>query len=193
MASSNLRMFYDPRLAASDQLAIRDLPSVVLMDGDSRVQFATSITGDEWADDLQVAMKRVAAGENLADEMLSQYQQFMTRYKTALERVDASSLLPRHLNLNSSTSTAGMGPLPARTSPPALVARRAWVSRDFKQPGNISVSFGRQTKIAVLDGLRTIVELNAAGKTLSSGELKLPAGVGVSRIRSTLDLSLIHI
>ena len=187
MASSNLRMFYDPRLAASDQLAIRDLPSVVLMDGDSRVQFATSITGDEWADDLQVAMKRVAAGENLADEMLSQYQQFMTRYKTALERVDASSLLPRHLNLNSSTSTAGMGPLPARTSPPALVARRAWVSRDFKQPGNISVSFGRQTKIAVLDGLRTIVELNAAGKTLSSGELKLPAGVGVSRIRSTLD------
>lgn len=188
MASSNLRMFYDPQLAASDQLAIRDLPSVVLMDGDSRVQFATSITGDEWGDDLQVAMKRVASGENLADEMLSQYQQFMTRYKTALVRVDASSLLPRHLSLNPATSSAGMETLPVRTSSPALVARRAWVSRDFKQPGNISVSSsGRQTKISVLDGLRTIVELNAVGKTLFSSELKLPAGVGVSRIRSTLD------
>ena len=190
MASSNLPMFYDPGLAASEQLAIRDLPLVVLMDGDSRVQFATSMVDDEWADDLTVAMKRVADGDNLADEMLAQYQSFMTRYKTAIDQVDASSLLPRHLNLKPSGSegAAGeIGSLPVRTSAPALVARRRWVSRDFKQPGNITVSSGRQTRIAVLDGVRTITELDVNGKTVSSAELDLPAGVAVSRIRSTLD------
>jgi len=143
-------------LAASGQLAIRDLPSVVLMDGDSRVQFATSITGDDlsknqWANDLLVAMKRVAAGENLADEMLAQYQDFMTRYKTALGRVDASSLLPTNLKLNaagSNTAQAGSDVLPTRTSPPALVARRKWVSRDFK----VSASAGFDRR-ATADGM----------------------------------------
>lgn len=187
MASSDVSMFYDPRLAASTELAIRDLPSVVLMDGDSRVQFAASVVGDAWADDLEVAMKRVAAGENLADEMLNQYQAFMTGYKNALTRVDASPMLPSHLSPKAAGDPAGVSSLPVRNTRPALVARRKWISRDFKQPGNISVSLGRQARIVVLDGLRTIVELDENGKTISSGELDLPAGVGVSRIRSTLD------
>ena len=190
MASSNLPMFYDSRLAASEQLAIRDLPLIVLMDGDSRVQFATSMGEDEWANDLRVAMKRVAAGDNLADEMLAEYQSFMTRYKTAIAGVDASALLPRHLSSTTSkagTTAGGASPLPVRKSAPAFVARRRWVSRGFKQPGNISVSAGRQAKIAVLDGLRTITELDTNGKMVSSAALELPEGIGVSRIRSTLD------
>ena len=190
MASSDLPMFYDPRLAASEQLAIRDLPLIVLMDGNSRVQFASSVGEDQWASNLQAAMKRVAAGDDLADEMLAEYQRFMTRYKTAIASVDASGLLPRHLSSTTSVANTAAGralPLPIRKADPAFVARRQWVSRDFKQPGNISVSVGSQNRITVLDGLRTITELDANGKTVSSTELELPEGIGVSRIRSTLD------
>jgi len=99
-------------------------------------------------------------------------------------------MLPSHLRLKPSgnvADSAGVNSLPVRNSRPSLVARRKWISRDFVQPGNISISFGRQIKISVLDGSRTIIELDKNGETGYSGELDLPERVGVSHIRSTLD------
>ena len=187
-ASSDIPLFYDPRLAASIELAIRDIPSVVLLDGDSRVQFATPVTDDGWDEELAAAMERVANGENLAEEMLAQYQNFMTRYKSALGRVDATSLLPSELK-NGAAAGAGLAKpgfantLPLRDSPAALKPRRVWTSEKFQQPGNIAVVGRSQPKILVLDGARTIVELDPTGGTTNRQEFDLPAGVAVSKIR----------
>lgn len=187
-ASSDVPMFYDPRLAASIELAIRDIPSVVLLDGDSRVQFATSVVGDAWADDLAAAMRRVAAGENLGDEMLAQYQNFMTRYKTALTRVDATDLMPASRIEKTAAKTPSDTAWLKRDSPPKIRPRLRWVNREFTQAGNISVfSDGKNAQIAAtLDGWRSVVLLELLkGKTIDRVELDLPEGVAVSRIRST--------
>ena len=135
-ASTDIPLFYDPRLAASSELAVRDIPSVVLLDGDSRVQFAASVTGDTWDSELAAAMERVANGENLADDMLAEYQSFMTRYKSALGRVDASSLLPRKLRTGATAGTDPANPgiarnLPTHESRPSLKPRRIWTSEKF--------------------------------------------------------------
>ncbi len=192
MASSDVPMFYDPGLAASIELAIRDIPSVVLLDEDSRVQFAASVVGDGWSNDLVTAIKRVAAGENLADEMLDQYQEFMTRYKSALARVDATALLP--VNLKSiqrpmtNDTAASSAKLPARSEPPQIKPRRLWVAQDFKQAGNLSVRMNPvddKWEMIVLDGWRSVVIVNEDGQIQARKELELPDKVAASKICTT--------
>ena len=191
-ASSDIPLFYDPRLAASIELAVRDIPSVVLLDGDSRVQFATAVTGDAWDNELEAAMERVANGENLAEEMLAQYQDFMTRYKSALGRVDATNVLPSELRDGAAVKSGLANPtiastLPKRNSPASLQPRQIWTSEKFYQPGNIAVIGRSQPTILVLDGARTIVELDQTGGTIDRQELELPDRVAVSKIRVSKD------
>ena len=187
MASSDIPMFYDPGLAASIEFAIRDIPSVILMDGGSRVQFATLIDAPQWSQALASAMIRVSLKQDVATEMLNHYREHMAGYQAELTLLDASSLMPKHL-LSEPTSKADLdrasaSELPRRSNPPLVSAKRLWTSEQFQQPGNVSCLSTDRPTIMVFDGARTVVQLNTIGEVVARNELDLPDGIGVNRLR----------
>ena len=185
-ASTNVPLFYDPQLNASMTLAVREIPAVVLLDGNSKIQFATSTNLPTWSTDLSAAIRRVAGGDDIATEMLTEYQALMTRYNSQLVKYDARSHLPPALRGKSAAqtdATSSTTALPKRTSAARLRPRRVWRSDDFKQAGNIAVVAGSNPEIIVLDGTRTVVRLSGDGSILSRKQLDLPDGVGVTKLR----------
>lgn len=194
LKQTNLPAFYDPGLATSSLLNIKTIPAVVVLDGDSRIQFAASTIDEGWQQNLEAAIGRVLSGENIADEMLAQYEQFMRQYHQQLAQADASSLLPSGLATSEPAASTSVVKLPGRgATQPSLRPRLLWANDELNQPGNILVESGfnefapsapdNRDRAFVLDGYQTVVELDPAGQVVRRTTLELPEGVGVSVFR----------
>ncbi len=158
---------------------IESQPTIVVLDGQGRVQIY-QVGGDvELAAQLSTIIGQLLRGEDVAAGILSRVKAERDEY----ERLVAAGG-PEPQAAVEIPEVA----IKARSEPARLKLRRLWSSRELVSPGNIYViGEGDDARILVCDGLRTIAELSAGGKLLARRELDLPAGAAITYLRSGVD------
>ena len=181
---AKLPTYYDPQLQASAKLGAKLIPSVIVLDGDSKIQYARALGDKNWPAELTAVMKRVGKGEDVAAEMQDDYVRYLESYHQQLVTVSAAELIGK--------PKPGTATVAAKYNRSSIRLRpgKTWVNSDFKKPGNIAVIGANDRReiqsgpaYSIFDGWRTVVEINAAGKTLRRVELKLPDGQAANLIR----------
>ena len=166
--------FYcDQHLNVSSQLQIKAIPSVVIFDKNLRIQYAKPLSGDNWPTEINNAIVRVSRGDDLAQEMIDEYGKFYANYQAALRQ---------HAYHTNRT------PVSAQNASTQVQSRQKaadiWTNDSLLQPGNlVAGTVNGRTRIAVLDGYRTIVLLDESGKQLLRKQLDLPENQAVTRLR----------
>ena len=168
-----LPFYCDRQMSASSGLRIKAIPSVLVIDKNSKIQFARPLSGPNWNEELTLALNRIENGEDLAEEMIAEYGKFYSQYRAKLLSLRADR----------------PGGVEARNASTFLVdrnkAKTVWTADSTLRPGNM-VRVGQQgSNVAVLDGFQTLVVFDATGREAVRKELELPEGQGVTRIRTT--------
>jgi hypothetical protein len=178
--NTSVPFYFDKELTASMQLAIKSLPCLVLLDKDSTIQFAIGMDDPAWPTAVKAAIERVNEGDDVGSEMLSEYQQFLEAYHQKLLAVSAADLIDNHRETEQAVGNVNASR--------RLNANRTWTNSQFKSAGNIlAVSTSTEPRLFVLDGWRTVVELDTDGKIISRYELELPEHEAVGVLRAGID------
>ena len=180
--STSLPMFYDQNLDASAKLKIKAIPTVVILDSKSKVQFARALSDDDWRVEVKAALSRVQNGDDVASEMTGEYERFMESYHQQLVSISALDLIETGaVNVDAIQSNGGKL-VASGFRNTGLQSSLEWSNQEFRQAGNVTVD-SESGSILVFDGWRTIVELGQTGGTLKRHELDLPDQVAVSCLR----------
>lgn len=170
---------YDAQFSGSQALKLVTLPAAVVVGPKGAVEYAVALQTDRWPERLEGAVRRVQRGDSVADEMLGDYQAYLTRYKRRLQLVGAGKLL--------SPSEARAG-----EEVSAAVAQRPWresvFSKELQRPGNLALRQNAgQEELLAFDGWQTLVRLSPQGAVLERIALPLPAGIAVTNFRQGRD------
>lgn len=174
--AAGVPVYHDPNLTASQALGMKVIPAVIVFDGNSKVHFARPLSDESWQTDLQAAMRRIAAGDDVAGEMQAEYQRFVASYHQQLETVNAEELV--------ATPGTGLPGLPKKSG--RIHPVKSWTNTTFKNAGNLIVvepNESNDTAFLVFDGWQTVVALTWSGKVLGRHTLTFPGKEGASRIR----------
>ena len=167
-----MTLYYDAKLEASQAMRLKSMPAAVVIGADQTVQYAIGLGADKWKENLTAAVTRIVGGEKLADEMLRDYESFVSRYQRRMQLVSSEKLLGEPTDSNS------------RNASPKIVARTVWSCTELSRPGNLWVdSLSDTPKLFAFDGWQTIVEMDLGGHVLNRHKLAIPDGVGVSCLR----------
>jgi len=171
----------DLDLVGRDVFKISGAPTAIVLDGEGVVQLVEVGDNPNLGDELPTVLDRLLAGADVAGEILLRHRQAKEEYRQFLESAGKGG----------STAVIELPPSETgrRTEPEHLKLTSLWECGDLKAPGNLLAyedAEGR-TRILVLDGFRTVVELNGQGKTVARHELPLPQGTAVAWFRTALD------
>lgn len=176
--STELPIYYDQQLQASSRLQIKAIPTVIVMDDEAKIQFARALSDEDWKDDLVAALQRVSQGEDVATEMIEEYQRYIDEYHQQLVLASGK----QNSSPEKSADDGTTGRLIANGYQHSkLKTTLAWSNLDFKQAGNLLVD--DVGNVFVFDGYRTVVELNAVGQAIARHELEMPEQEAVSCLR----------
>ena len=185
IAQASIPTYYDPQLQASAKLGAKLIPSVIVLDGDSKIQYARALGDKKWPAELTAVMKRVAKGEDVAGEMQDDYVRYLESYHQQLVTVSAADLIGKPKPGAAATVSTNYKRSAIRMRP-----EKTWVNSDFKKPGNIAVIGATDRSeiqsgpaYSIFDGWRTIADIDANGTTLRRVELKIPTGEAANLIR----------
>lgn len=168
-AGAGQRSLADPDLSVWKSLKLRSVDVAVLLDREGKMHYVTGLHDPEWGVRLKAAAERVAAGDDVASEMKSDYEKYLETYLRRLAMV----------SVDAATGVVAKGrnkPAPEGLLP----ARKAWECRETRSPGNLVVA--NDGTLVALDGWRSILELDPTGKVLRRKELELPPGIAVDRL-----------
>ena len=161
-------------------MKIKSVPAAVLIDGNGRIQFVTTLAGDDWGVELAAAIKRVAAGEDVGQEMRTAYGRYLDTYHQQLAAVSAQGLVesPTKNRNNPTGIVSQSGRLKIRP-------KKRWEFRELKQPGNIvGIPAANRARFAVFDGQQTLALLDESGKLLGRQKLELNKNEPATTIRA---------
>lgn len=163
---------FDPKLVSANNIRLVNTPAVVIVSPAGVLEYARGLGDQNWSGEVATAAERIHAGESLSQEMTADYQQFVERYHRRLELVNAERLLK------------GDSAPEKRGTLPRFELSELWRVEDLRKAGNLALVPGvPEPSLVVLDGARTVVEIDAQGKIIGRYELDLPAGETVTRIR----------
>lgn len=156
---------------------IRALPTVVVMNDQGVIQFYRTIADGKIEEELVAVLARIARGEDVAKEMRDDYQKYLDEYQQQL--VQAATNAPE-----TDPNSVSYQQVSTATQPRDLELTHAWQAGAFTSAGNI-LPFRRAgvARFAVLDGFRTVVELDTNGQELARIALELPEGESVTSLR----------
>ena len=163
-SNNNLQLGFDSKIEFGSTLKLKSLPSLVILDGNQRMQFVKRLDEENWETPTAVAISRILKGENVAEEMTTDYQKFLDEY--------------HQLVSNSSRSTDD-----AHATGDEIEFRRLWQSKELVSPGNVHIP-ENTSRIFILDGTQSVVEFDANGNIANRIRLQIPPTVAVNRIRS---------
>ena len=172
--------YYDRQHNVSSQMKIKSVPAAVLLDGDGRIQFVTTLAGDDWGMRLAAAIKRVAAGDDVGQEMRTAYGRYLDTYHQQLAGVSAQGLVESPTkNRNNPTG------VDSQSTRLTIRPKKRWEFRDLKQPGNIvGIPTANHARFAIFDGQQTLAMLDDSGKLLGRQKLELNKDEPATTIRS---------
>ena len=171
--------YYDRQHTASSQMKIKSVPAAVLLDGDGRIQFVTTLAGDDWGVGLTAAIERVAAGDDVGQEMQTAYGRYLDTYHQQLAAVSAQGLVA------SPTKNRKPTGVDSQTNRLKIRPKKRWEFRDLKQPGNIvGIPTANRARFAIFDGQQTLAMLDNSGKLLGRQKLELNKDEPATTIRA---------
>jgi len=149
-------------------------PALVVLDRHGKMQ-AHHIGVDPLLEqNLLPALEQIRNGVDIAARQrnISQEQQAAYRQHLSLEK--ATDDVPQDL-VPVPTLQA-----PKRQDPENYTLKEVWSNKDVVSPGALAVSGDH---LFILDGLRTVLEIDAKGELIKRTVLPLPEGVAVNRLR----------
>lgn len=171
----------DPDVVAARALGIESLPATAILAADGTI--ADILVGPHGpiADDVAASLTAVAAGTPTGNLVQERYDRRLRSYRRELARA---------------SGTGAVAPLPEqviapRRQPVRFKLEPSWRAERVAMPGNLVCLDASQgvadPRIVVLDGWRTVVELDATGHETARHELELPRDSGVSFLRTAVD------
>jgi thiol-disulfide isomerase/thioredoxin len=129
-------------------------------------------------DDVKAAIDALLAGKDVAAEIVTQYQSRVSDYQSRLAAAAASG--------GETVVEVPRVEIAPASKPQVIALEKAWQCDTLKSPGNIlTLSTPDQpAKIFVVDGWRSVVELDIEGKEVARHELALPDRQAVSLLRT---------
>ena len=174
--------YYDQQHTVTSQLKIEAVPAAVVLDGDSRVQYVATLTGKDWDVRLSAAIKRVAEGDQLSEEMLVAYERYLDTYHQQIAAVSADGIagLP---NENRNTNSAQGSK--TNTDRLKIKPKQRWSFDQLKQPGNVvSIPTPAGVNFAIFDGQQTLALINGDGQLIGQRKLELGEGEPATTARA---------
>ncbi len=164
---------------ASSKFEIPGAPSLFVLDAQNKIQaFKVGISSSH--DDLSQTIERLLAGHDVAEEARQGHEKLEREFqrelalasvqKDALVEILQTEILPR-------------------SQPQQFTVERLWKADHLAEPGNLLLTqnpSGEQHYF-VLDGWRTVVEIDLEGNPVARHDLELPEGASVSFLRSGVD------
>lgn len=176
---------------AMEQLHLKSFPTLLVIDEKSKVQFVQDVSDPEWATNLTAVLKRLDRGDDIAAEMIGQYQKHLQEYDAAIRQFDASRWIPASANGAVAVKSGKELRESLRDRTVRLTPNRKWRQTDFVQPGNV-FAFGDETgrgkqdaAFAVLDGYQTIKLLSNQGVIVNEKVLNIPEDQALTSIRKS--------
>mgnify|MGYP002623586544 CR=1 FL=1 len=178
----SLPILRDTAAVGRDTFDVPGAPTVVVLDGDFRVQGFKAGADPQMGEFLPMLLEQLLAGKNPAGDLRRAVAAEAAQYRRRLAEARSSS---------STLLELAETPLAPQSAPAKLKLTPLWNSREAKQPGNILVVPGDAgPRIFVHDhqaDWRTLVELNSAGETVARRQLPVGSGTAISSLRTIID------
>jgi peroxiredoxin len=155
-------------------------PTIVVLDKQGQVQIFQAGGNPQLGEQLVEIVGRLKNGDNLASELVARDERDQREYEQLVARggPEPGELLeiPEAV-------------IRRRNEPKKLTLTPLWTNRQLKLPGNIVLAgpASGESTIFVVEGWRTIAEVDAAGKIVSRHALELPEAAAVTYLRRATD------
>lgn len=148
-------------------------PTLIVLGKDGSLQYTVSGVNEN---ELPSTLDKLLAGESVVEDVRRQYEQNLQAY----EQMIAMG------NQGSSTTIQEIPTveIAERSEPAKIRIEKLWTAEGIEKPGNVLVAGDH---VYALDGVRTVVQFDAAGKEVARHELKIPEGAPVFSLRSEVD------
>ena len=165
----------DYGFSAGRALGIDHYPSFALVDTRGVLQYVGSLLDKPVSvEELSELIQRVRSGDDIAGEMRREYEAFLDLYQERLA-----------VAMQQAGSGRDDGRLAASSHPTHLRVRHSWTNDEFLQPGNLKFHSNESgNPITVLDGWRTVIQIDASGREQDRKELDLDSQESISIVRS---------
>lgn len=170
----------DFELVGRDTFAIRNAPTLVVLGPTGEVQIFEEGVNPRLSQTLPVVIQRLQAGDDLAGEILADARKAQEQYAQNLAAASDAS---------AQTAVVELPPakIADRRDPEHFTLQQLWstAEKELVEPGNFLVIPGQDgSRVFVLDGYRTVVELGADGKVATRHTPELPERAGMTYLRS---------
>lgn len=173
----------DFALAGQEIFQIKNAPTLVILDKDGRVQIFEEGVSPKLAQTLPVVLERLLAGDDLSAELLADARKSQEQYAQNVAIASGEQVQTAVVELPTATVADAR-------EPQHFTRKLLWTSEDkaLEEPGNLlAVSDKEQTRLYVVDGSRTVVEMGQDGKVLQKHRLDLPPTGGISYLRTAVN------
>jgi thiol-disulfide isomerase/thioredoxin len=179
-AGVHLPVVRDPQLHARDIFLVQSLPNLFLLANGASIQDHWEGLHDDLAATLPRKIDALLAGENLAQAARKKYTEEEQQFRRELAEVTVGT---------TATVELPQTKIAEASEPSNLKLTKLWTAENVKEPGNlITVDGGENSsRMFVIDGWRTVVEVDAAGKTVARHELPIPVDEAVGTLRTGVD------
>jgi hypothetical protein len=145
--------FRDEREIGNHVFHISELPTLVVLDGNNRIQFYGKGYNPELTEQLPVIVDKLNRGEDLAQEVIDYVASDRTRYQQEINAGGPPMIIrPK---------------LAPQSKPKTLIMRQIWQRTDIAAPGNIvAAKRNGGGSLFVVSQTKQIVELGLDGKTI---------------------------
>jgi len=152
-------------------------PTIVVLDKRGLVQIFQAGGNPQLAEQLVEIVQRLTRGDNLAAELLARHEREQREYDQIVARGGAEP--GEMLELPEAV-------IRRKSGPKKLTLNPLWTNRELKSPGNILIAEDArgESRLYVIEGWRTIAELDAAGKVASRHALDLPEAAAITYLRT---------
>ena len=162
-------VYADYAFSSGRALGLHHYPMLAVINDDGVLQYVQSLQDESTSvETLTNILKRVHSGDDIAGEMRQEYAAFLDLYR---ERLAAARVVDSP-EISESLAT--------QTKPTHLRVNQKWSNSNFQQPGNLR---RQNEEFTLLDGWRTVIQLDAMGQEKSRKELDLDPQESISIVR----------
>jgi outer membrane lipoprotein-sorting protein len=172
----------DPRSVAASAFEITTFPGLVVLAPDGTVADVQRGSNDRIGEDLFEVVEAVAAGKTTPELVRKRFDRRLSEYRSVIDAATGggTAVLPEQV-------------IAPKRQPERFKLLRAWKTDAVAMPGNVvrtdpsEGDSAEALRLFVLDGWRSVVELDAAGLEVARHDLELPADAAIGFLRTALD------
>lgn len=169
----------DPQLVARDVFGVQAIPNTFVLGSSGTVEVNEIGAGPRFAEELSGYIEKLLAGESVVEQVRAHYAEKLAAYEKQMnEPLDSQQA-------GAPVETASLAPV---SEPATLKREPLWTSDAARFPGNMLAVHGDgDSRVYLLDGGKTVVELASGGQAAATHKLALPEGSDVTYLRTTVD------